>query len=247
MAGREFDIVIYGATGFVGKLTADYLARAGGRRRIALAGRSPERLVAVRETLGESAQSWPILTADASSPSSLDGMAARTRVVVTTVGPYSRYGLPLVAACAAAGTDYADLTGEAMFVRQSIDDYPQAGRRHRGAHRACLRIRLRPLGHERLRAATGAPSRTGPGELRRHQLRGARLLRRGVRRHRRLDGRGAAGVLQRPGDPALLERPLHADPGPRRRARTRCPARPAVAARQRNRPGVGGGVDDRHS
>ncbi|MCB0941840.1 MAG: saccharopine dehydrogenase NADP-binding domain-containing protein [Mycobacterium sp.] len=122
-AQREFDIVLYGATGFVGRLTAEYLAKAGGGTRIALAGRSPEKLLTVRETLGESAQSWPILTADAASPSSLNDMAARTRVVITTVGPYSRYGLPLVAACAAAGTDYADLTGEAMFVRQSIDDY----------------------------------------------------------------------------------------------------------------------------
>jgi short subunit dehydrogenase-like uncharacterized protein len=122
-AQREFDIVVYGATGFVGKLTAEYLARAGGDARVALAGRSPDKLLAVRETLGESAKDWPILTADAASPSSLADMAARTRVVITTVGPYSRYGLPLVAACAAAGTDYADLTGEAMFVRQSIDDY----------------------------------------------------------------------------------------------------------------------------
>jgi short subunit dehydrogenase-like uncharacterized protein len=123
MKSREFDIVIYGATGFVGKLTAEYLAAAGDGARIALAGRSPERLTAIRATLGESAQSWPIITADAASPSSLDAMAARTQVVITTVGPYSRYGLPLVAACAKAGTDYADLTGEAMFVRQSIDDY----------------------------------------------------------------------------------------------------------------------------
>lgn len=122
-AQREFDIVVYGATGFVGKLTAEYLARAGGDARVALAGRSPDKLLVVRETLGESAKDWPILTADAASPSSLADMAARTRVVITTVGPYSRYGLPLVAACAAAGTDYADLTGEAMFVRQSIDDY----------------------------------------------------------------------------------------------------------------------------
>ncbi len=122
-AEREFDIVVYGATGFVGKLTAEYLARSGGDVRVALAGRSPDKLLKVRETLGESAQNWPILTADAASPSSLADMAARTRVVITTVGPYSRYGLPLVAACAAAGTDYADLTGEAMFVRQSIDDY----------------------------------------------------------------------------------------------------------------------------
>jgi short subunit dehydrogenase-like uncharacterized protein len=122
-ATREYDIVLYGATGFVGKLTAEYLARAGGDARIALAGRSAERLLAVRETLGESARSWPVLVADASSPSTLDAMAVQTQVVVTTVGPYTRYGLPLVAACAAAGTDYADLTGEAMFVRNSIDLY----------------------------------------------------------------------------------------------------------------------------
>ena len=120
---REFDIVLYGATGFVGKLTAEYLARAGKDVRVALAGRSTERLLAVRDSLGESAQSWPVLAVDASSPSTLDDMAARTQVVVTTVGPYARYGLPLVAACAAAGTDYADLTGEANFIRESIDLY----------------------------------------------------------------------------------------------------------------------------
>jgi short subunit dehydrogenase-like uncharacterized protein len=122
-AQRELDIVLYGATGFVGKLTASYLAKAGGTARIGLAGRSAERLLAVRESLGDAAKDWPLITADASSPSSLNDMAARTRVVVTTVGPYTKYGLPLVAACAAAGTDYADLTGETMFVRESIDNY----------------------------------------------------------------------------------------------------------------------------
>ena len=120
---REFDIVLYGATGFVGKLTAEYLARSAPEARIALAGRSTDRLRAVRDTLGESAQSWPVVAADADSPSTLNEMAARAQVVVTTVGPYTRYGLPLVSACAAAGTDYADLTGEAMFVRDSIDMY----------------------------------------------------------------------------------------------------------------------------
>lgn len=120
---REFDIIVYGATGFVGKLTAEYLARAGGDARIALAGRSTERLDAVRKTLGPAAQDWPLISADATSESSLKEMAARTQVVITTVGPYTRYGLPLVAACAAAGTDYADLTGEANFVRESIDLY----------------------------------------------------------------------------------------------------------------------------
>jgi short subunit dehydrogenase-like uncharacterized protein len=121
MGQREFDIVLYGATGFVGKLTAQYLANAGGNARIALAGRSPDKLLAVRDTLGAAAQSWELLAADASQPSTLNAMAARTQVVVTTVGPYAKYGLPLVAACAAAGTDYADLTGEANFIRDSID------------------------------------------------------------------------------------------------------------------------------
>ncbi|GFG50989.1 enoyl-ACP reductase [Mycolicibacterium agri] len=120
---REFDIVLYGATGFVGKLTAEYLARAGGAVRIALAGRSQDKLRAVQQTLGESARSWQLITADASQPDTLKAMAERTRVVVSTVGPYNRYGVPLVAACAEAGTDYADLTGEPMFMRKCIDLY----------------------------------------------------------------------------------------------------------------------------
>ena len=119
----NYDIVVYGATGFVGKLTAQYLARAGTGARIALAGRSIDKLRAVRDTLGDSAKDWPLLTADASQPSTLNAMAARTRVVVTTVGPYAKYGLPLVEACAAAGTDYADLTGKPRFIRKSIDEF----------------------------------------------------------------------------------------------------------------------------
>ncbi|OBK77754.1 trans-acting enoyl reductase family protein [Mycobacterium sp. 1164985.4] len=120
---REFDIVLYGATGFVGKLTAEYLARTASGVRIALAGRSHDKLIAVRDSLGGKASSWPLITADASQPSTLNAMAAQARVVVTTVGPYVRYGMPLVAACAAAGTDYADLTGEPLFIRESIDRY----------------------------------------------------------------------------------------------------------------------------
>lgn len=120
---REFDIVLYGATGFVGKLTAEYLARTASGARVALAGRSHDKLIAVRDSLGDAARSWPLITADASQPSTLNAMAAQARVVVTTVGPYAKYGLPLVAACAAAGTDYADLTGESLFIRESIDQY----------------------------------------------------------------------------------------------------------------------------
>lgn len=120
---REFDVVVYGATGFVGKLTAQYLSQVAGPARIGLAGRSEQRLRAIRDELGPGARDWPIVVADAARPATLEAMAARTRVVITTVGPYTRYGMPLVAACAAAGTDYVDLTGEAMFVRESIDTY----------------------------------------------------------------------------------------------------------------------------
>lgn len=134
MPQREFDLVLYGATGFVGSLTAEYLARAGGAARIALAGRSVEKVRAERATLGEAARCWPIIEADAGSPESLLAMAKRTRVVVTTVGPYTRYGLPLVAACVQAGTDYTDLTGETPFIRDSVEQF------HKQAADAGVRI-----------------------------------------------------------------------------------------------------------
>jgi short subunit dehydrogenase-like uncharacterized protein len=123
MADREFDLVLFGATGFVGALTAGYLAEAApAGARIALAGRSPDKLARVRAGLGEVAAEWPLLQADSTDQRSLDELAARTRVVVSTVGPYLRYGLPLVRACAQAGTHYADLTGEPLFVRDCIDE-----------------------------------------------------------------------------------------------------------------------------
>jgi short subunit dehydrogenase-like uncharacterized protein len=118
---RDLDIVIYGATGFVGRLIAEYLTKAGAGIRVALAGRSAERLLAVQQALGAGAENWPLIVADLAQPAALTAMAARTQAVVSAVGPYSRRGLPVVAACAAAGTDYADLTGEVPFVRQSID------------------------------------------------------------------------------------------------------------------------------
>lgn len=122
---RDLDIVLYGASGFVGKLTARYLARVGTGIRVALAGRSVERLRAVRDTLGAKAQNWALIAAELDDRAALHDMAARTRVVVSTIGPYSRHGLPVVAACATTGTDYADLTGEVPFVRGSIDGYHQ--------------------------------------------------------------------------------------------------------------------------
>jgi short subunit dehydrogenase-like uncharacterized protein len=121
---RRFDIVLFGATGFVGRFTARYLAEhAPPDARIALAGRSAQRLASVRDTLGPVAAEWPLLLADSGDRSSLDALAAQARVVATTVGPYARYGTSLVAACARAGTDYADLTGELLFVRDTIDRF----------------------------------------------------------------------------------------------------------------------------
>ena len=120
--GRDLDVVVFGATGFVGRLTAEHLAAAAPRDvRIGLAGRSRDRLQAVRDGLGDRAADWPLLVADSADDASLARLAGATTVVATTVGPYARYGLPLVRACAAAGTHYADLTGEVLFVRRSID------------------------------------------------------------------------------------------------------------------------------
>ncbi len=122
---RDLDIVVYGATGFVGRLTAEYLAKTWPELKVGLAGRSTERLLSARRSLGAVAESWPLLTAELDDASALHAMAARTRVVVSTVGPYGRCGLPIVAACAETGTDYADLAGEVPFVRASIEQCHQ--------------------------------------------------------------------------------------------------------------------------
>jgi short subunit dehydrogenase-like uncharacterized protein len=119
---RELDVVVFGATGFAGRLVADYLAgHAPGGIRVGLAGRSAQRLADVRARLGAAASAWPLLTADSADPVSVAALARAARVVVSTVGPYRGQGLALVEACAAAGTDYADLAGEVLFIRESID------------------------------------------------------------------------------------------------------------------------------
>lgn len=117
---RPFDLVLFGATGFTGGLTAEYLARnAPDRCRWALVGRSLPKLEKVRARLAEidpALAELPLLVADAGDPASLRAVAEQARVVITTVGPYTEHGEPLVAACAEAGTDYVDLTGEPEFV-----------------------------------------------------------------------------------------------------------------------------------
>lgn len=117
---RAYDLALFGATGFTGGLTADYLAaNAPEGLRWALVGRNRGKLEAVRERLAAAAPDAPapdLLEADAADRAALAAVAETAEVVATTVGPYSLYGEPLVAACAAAGTDYADLTGEPEFV-----------------------------------------------------------------------------------------------------------------------------------
>jgi short subunit dehydrogenase-like uncharacterized protein len=121
---RELDVVLFGATSFVGRLCAGYLARsAPAHARIGLAGRSHERLRDLQSSLGARAGGWPLIVADTSDPESLRRLAASTRALATTVGPYRRYGLPVVEACATAGTNYADLTGEVLFMRDAIDRF----------------------------------------------------------------------------------------------------------------------------
>ena len=120
---RPYDIVLFGATGFTGGLTAEYLARhAPAGCRWAIAGRNPVKLAAVREgltRLDPGLAELPLIAADVKDASSVQALAQSTRLVITTVGPYVLYGEPLVAACAEAGTDYIDLTGEPEFVDTS--------------------------------------------------------------------------------------------------------------------------------
>lgn len=127
---REFDIIIYGASGFTGRLVAEYLQAQYGTDSAlnwAIAGRSEAKLAAVRDEMGLPAAT-PLVAADADDPASLAAMAARARVIITTVGPYQLYGEGLVAACAEAGTDYVDLCGEPLWMRKMVETYDDAAK-----------------------------------------------------------------------------------------------------------------------
>ena len=132
-ADRPFDIVVYGATGYTGRLVAEYLAHhyqgaAGvGAPKWAMAGRSAAKLAEVRDLIGAPADT-PLIVANSDDPASMKALVEQTRVVVTTVGPYQLYGEPLLAACVAAGTDYADLCGEPVWMRQMADKYHAAAK-----------------------------------------------------------------------------------------------------------------------
>jgi short subunit dehydrogenase-like uncharacterized protein len=119
---RPFDVIVFGATGFTGRLVVEYLHGAygvGRELRWAIAGRSAARLAEVRDALGIGPE-LPLLVADAADAGALADLVKQTRVVLTTVGPYQQYGEPLIRACAAAGTDYADLCGEPGWMAKMI-------------------------------------------------------------------------------------------------------------------------------
>jgi short subunit dehydrogenase-like uncharacterized protein len=118
---RRYDVVVWGATGFVGKLICERLLEANADLRWAMAARSNDKLEALRNDLGPRAQDIPVLVANASDPASLAELATSTKVVLSTVGPYAKYGSALVAACAQHGTDYCDLAGEPQWIRKMID------------------------------------------------------------------------------------------------------------------------------
>lgn len=118
----EFDLIVYGASGFTGKLVAEYVQATYPDRSWAMAGRSVDKLSAVRDEMGLPADT-PLIEADAANPESVEAMVKRGRVVITTVGPYQLYGEALVAACAKHGTDYVDLSGEPPFMWEMIEKY----------------------------------------------------------------------------------------------------------------------------
>jgi short subunit dehydrogenase-like uncharacterized protein len=131
MSTKLYDVVVFGATGFVGKLLCRYLASQFGPAELkwAAAGRSRAKLVQLSRSLDAKGAEVPLILADAGDSESLAAMCAQARAVVSTVGPYALYGEPLVKACAELGTDYCDLTGEVQWVRRMLDRYEQTAKK----------------------------------------------------------------------------------------------------------------------
>ncbi|WP_342728747.1 saccharopine dehydrogenase NADP-binding domain-containing protein [Bradyrhizobium sp. B097] len=129
MSSSKLDIVVYGATGFTGQLVAEYLAAhyRDGSLKWAMAGRSKDKLASVRDAIGAPADT-PLIVADAGDTASLKAMLAQTKSVISTVGPYQLYGNELIAACVDSGTDYFDLCGEPVWMRQMIDKHEAAAK-----------------------------------------------------------------------------------------------------------------------
>ncbi len=125
MSKKKYDIVIFGATSFVGELICEYMLQhfADQDLKLALAGRSEPKLKKLQESLGSSASAMPLIIADASDLTAMKNMCEQAQVVMSTVGPYDLYGEPLVQACVETGTDYCDLTGEAHWIKKMLDKY----------------------------------------------------------------------------------------------------------------------------
>ncbi len=123
MSQRDYDVVLYGASGFTGKQTVEYFAKHAGKVRWAIAGRNKEKLEAVKTQVGKGAKNADILVADSQDQTALDAIISRTRVLLTTAGPFALYGTKIVDACVRFKTHYVDITGETVWVKDLIDRY----------------------------------------------------------------------------------------------------------------------------
>jgi len=127
----NYDIVVFGATSFVGQILTGYLLKTYGtdkELKWAIAGRSQTKLETLKKDLGKAGAKLPVIVADAADETALKDMCDQTRVVISTVGPYALFGEPLVKVCAESGTDYCDLTGEVQWIRRMVDKYEDAAK-----------------------------------------------------------------------------------------------------------------------
>ena len=133
MSDAPFDVVVFGATSFVGQILCQYLTDTygvDGELKWAAAGRSQEKLEHVKDSLGSAASTLPLITANANDAASLDALCAQTAVVISTVGPYALYGEPMIRACTESGTDYCDLTGEAQWIADMLEKYEATAKKN---------------------------------------------------------------------------------------------------------------------
>ncbi|MEZ7831265.1 MAG: saccharopine dehydrogenase NADP-binding domain-containing protein [Gammaproteobacteria bacterium] len=131
MINKEFDIVVFGATSFVGKILCNYLANEYTEPNLtwAMAARSEKKLNKLKVSLGENAAAIPLIIADSSDEQALQSMCEKTELIISTVGPYALYGELLVKICCQLGTDYCDLTGEPQWIRRMISQYEDDAKR----------------------------------------------------------------------------------------------------------------------
>lgn len=129
---RQFDIILFGATSFVGEILTRYMLAQqplNGEMKWAIAGRSPTKLNQLKLSLGDAAEALPIVVADTDNQASIDAMCGSTKVIASTVGPYALYGEPVIQSCAALGTDYCDLTGEPQWIHKMLGRHEAAAKK----------------------------------------------------------------------------------------------------------------------